>query len=341
MRFTRSLASALGALCIVPAVAFSQTYPVKPVRVIVPWPPGGSNDIVGRIVAQKMSEHARASSSSSRTAAALPGMIGSDLVAKARPTATPSWCSRRRMSPTRISIKKLPYDTVKDFMGITPLALQVGMIVVHPSLPVKTVKEFIALSKTRPNQIAYASSGNGSFVHLAMALFNSMTDTKMVHVPYKGGGPAAIALAAGETQAMCATVGSVIPHIEGKRLRPLGFTSDRRMRAVSGHSRRLRETVKGYEFTALDRRVRAGRDAEADRRPPERGAEAGACRARRGEDTGQPDARASAHGAGAVRPTAELRLRQIREGDQAVRGADRLSRAGRGRLPSSPLSGLI
>ena len=303
MRFTRSLATALGAaLCIVPAVAFSQNYPVKPVRVIVPWPPGGSNDIVGRVVAQKMTELLGQQFVVENRGGAS-GVIGSDLVAKAQPDGYTVMVQSATHVANPHLFKKLPYDTVKDFTGITPLALQVGIIVVHPSLPVKSVKEFIALSKARPNQIAYASSGSGSFVHLGMALFNSMTDTKMVHVPYKGGGPAAIALASGETQAMCATVGSVIPHIEGKRLRPLGFTSDRRVQQYPDIPA-IGETVKGYEFTAwIGAFAPAGTPKPiVDRLNAE--SEAGACRARRGEDTGQPDARASAHDAGAVRPTA-------------------------------------
>ena len=104
--------------------------------------------------------------------------------------------------------KKLPYDTLKDFTGVTALAVQVGMLVVHPSLPAHSVKAFIALGKARPGQIVYGSSGNGSFVHLAMALLNSMTGTKMVHVPFKGGGPPRSRSASGEIQAMTATIGS-------------------------------------------------------------------------------------------------------------------------------------
>ena len=249
MSHARFAAAALGAaLSIVPAVAFSQNYPAKPVRVIVPWPPGGSNDIVGRVVAQKMTELLGQQFVVENRGGAS-GVIGSDVVAKAQPDGYTIMVQSATHVANPHLFKKLPYDTVKDFTGITPLALQVGIIVVHPSLPVKSVKEFIALSKARPNQIAYASSGSGSFVHLGMALFASMTDTKMVHVPYKGGGPAAIALASGETQAMCATVGSVIPHIEGKRLKPLGFTSDHRMKQYPDIPA-IGETVKGYEFTA-------------------------------------------------------------------------------------------
>jgi tripartite-type tricarboxylate transporter receptor subunit TctC len=145
--------------------------------------------------------------------------------------------------------KKLPYDTLKDFIGVTPLAVQVGMLVVHPSLPVRNVKEFIALGKARPGQLVYGSSGSGSFVHLAMALLNAMTNTNMIHVPFKGGGPATVALASGEVQAMTATIGSLIPHIESKRVRPLGVTSAKRVKQYPDVPA-IAESVPGYEFVA-------------------------------------------------------------------------------------------
>jgi tripartite-type tricarboxylate transporter receptor subunit TctC len=123
------------------------------------------------------------------------------------------------------------------------------MLVVHPSLPVKSVNEFVALGKSRPDQIVYGSSGSGSFVHLAMALLNSMSNTKMVHVPFKGGGPATIALASGEIQAMTATIGSLIPHIESKRVRPVGVTSAKRVSQFPNVPA-ISEGVPGYEFVA-------------------------------------------------------------------------------------------
>jgi tripartite-type tricarboxylate transporter receptor subunit TctC len=144
----------------------------------------------------------------------------------------------------------LPYDTLRDFLGVTPLAVQVGMLAVHPSLPAKTVKEFIALAKARPGEIIYGSSGNGSFVHLSMALFNSMTGTSMVHVPYKGGGPAAIGIASGETQAMIATIGALIPQINAKQVRPLAVTSATRVKLFPDVPTLAEAGVPGYEFTA-------------------------------------------------------------------------------------------
>jgi tripartite-type tricarboxylate transporter receptor subunit TctC len=145
--------------------------------------------------------------------------------------------------------KKLPYDALKDFVGITTLARQVGMLVVHPSLPTRSTEEFIALAKQRPGEVIYGSAGNGSFVHLTMALFASISGLKMIHVPYKGGGPAGTALVAGETQAMIATIGSVFNHVKAGRMRPLGVTADTRVKQFPDVPA-IAETVPGYEFTA-------------------------------------------------------------------------------------------
>ncbi|MCW5605215.1 MAG: tripartite tricarboxylate transporter substrate binding protein, partial [Burkholderiales bacterium] len=226
----------------------AQNYPAKPVRVIIAWPPGGANDIAGRIVAQKLTENTGQQFIIDNRGGAS-GIVGSDVVAKSPADGYTILVH----SATHISnphlYSKVPYDTLKDFAGISPLGRQVGMLVVHPSLPVKTVKEFVELGRKRPNDITYASSGNGSFVHLAMALINSMTGTRMVHVPYKGGGPAAVAISSGEVQAMTATVGSVIPHVSSKRLRPVAVTSEERISQYPDVPA-IAETIKGYEFTA-------------------------------------------------------------------------------------------
>ena len=229
--------------------AFAQAYPAKPVRVVVPWPPGGSNDIVGRIVAQKLSELTSQQFVVDNRGGAS-GIIGSEAVAKSPPDGYTIMIHSATHVANPHLYPKIAYDTMKDFTGIAPLSAQVGMLAVHPSLPVKTVKEFIALAKARPGQITYGSSGNGSFVHLTMALFNVMTDTKMIHIPYKGGGPATIAISAGETQAMIATVGSLIPSINSGRVRPIAVTSEKRVDAYPKVPTIAESGVPGYEFTA-------------------------------------------------------------------------------------------
>jgi tripartite-type tricarboxylate transporter receptor subunit TctC len=237
------VAAALGA-----SIAAAQNYPVKPVRVVIPWPPGGANDIVGRIVAQKLGEQlGQQFIIDNRGGAA--GTIGADLVAKAPADGYTIMVHSATHVTNPHLYKKLPYDTLKDFTGITALAVQVGMLVVHPALPAKNTKEFVALARARPGQMVYGSSGSGSFVHLAMALINATTNTQMVHVPFKGGGPAVVALASGEVQAMTATIGSVIPHLPSGRLRALGVTSTARMKAFPDIPA-IAEGIPGYEFVA-------------------------------------------------------------------------------------------
>jgi tripartite-type tricarboxylate transporter receptor subunit TctC len=228
--------------------AAAQSYPSKPVRVLIPWPPGGSNDVVGRIVAQKLAENlGQQFVIENRGGAA--GTIGSDVVAKSPADGYTIMVHSATHVANPHLYKSLPYDTLKDFIGVAPLAVQVAMLVVHPSLPARSVKELIALAKARPDEIVYASAGNGSFVHLTMALFTSMTGIKMVHVPYKGGGPAAFSVTSGETQAMTATIGSLYPHIKANRVRPLGVTSATRAPQFP-EVPAIAETVPGYEFTA-------------------------------------------------------------------------------------------
>ena len=232
----------------VPSTAVAQAYPDKPVRVIVVFPPGGSNDVVARIVFQKMSETLGEQFVIENRGGAA-GTIGSEVVANSAPDGYTIMVQSATHVANPHLYKKLPYDALKDFVGITPLARQVGMLVAHPSLPARSVKEFIALAHARPGEINYASAGNGSFVHLTMALFASVTQSKMVHVPYRGGGPAGTALIAGETQAMIATIGSLFPHIRANRVRPLGVTSDQRTLQFPDVPA-IGETVPGYEFTA-------------------------------------------------------------------------------------------
>jgi tripartite-type tricarboxylate transporter receptor subunit TctC len=242
------LAPAAGVWAQAPSTSSGQAYPAKPVRLLIPWPPGGANDVVGRIVAQRLTEQLGQQVIVENRGGAS-GTIGSDLVAKGPADGYTIMVHSATHVANPHLYKKLPYDTLKDFTGVTALAVQVGMLVVHPSLPARSVKEFVALGKARPDQVVYGSSGSGSFVHLAMALLNSMTNTKMVHVPYKGGGPATIALASGEIQAMTATIGSLIPHIASKRVRPLGVTSAQRVKQYPDVPA-IAESVPGYEFVA-------------------------------------------------------------------------------------------
>lgn len=248
IRKTRLLAALAAAGCIIAPSLHAQNYPAKTVRVIVAWPPGGANDIAGRIVAQKLTETTGQQFIIDNRGGAS-GIVGADVVAKSAPDGYTLLVHSAAHVSNPSLYSKVPYDTMKDFVAVSPLGRQVGMLVVHPSFPVKTVKEFIDIGRRQPNAITYASSGGGSFVHLAMAMLNSMTGTRMIHVPYKGGGPAAVAISSGEVQAMTATVGSVIPHVESRRLRAVAVTSEERIPQFP-QTPSIAETVKGYEFTA-------------------------------------------------------------------------------------------
>jgi tripartite-type tricarboxylate transporter receptor subunit TctC len=238
----------LVAASIVPAVAFGQAYPTKVVRVVIPWPPGGSNDVVGRLVMQKLSESMGQQFVIDNRAGAA-GSIGADVVAKAPPDGyTLMVHSTTHVGNAHFYGKKLPYDTLKDFTGVAMLSSQPGVLTVHPSLPVKSVKEFIALAKARPGQILYSSSGNGSAPHLQMALLISMTGIDITHVPYKGGAPQVTALVSGETQASFATISTVISHIRNGKLRPLGVGSAKRAKTLPEVPTIAEAGVPGYEM---------------------------------------------------------------------------------------------
>lgn len=241
--FTLSVA-ALAAAFALPCPA--QTYPAKPVRVLIVFPPGGSNDVTARIVFSKMAAiTGQQFVLENRGGAA--GTIGADIVAKSPPDGYTAMIQSTTHVANAHLYKKLPYDTLKDFIGVTTLARQVGVLLVHPSLPTKTGKELIALARKRPGDLVYASSGNGSYAHMSMALFMSMAKVNMVHVPYKGGGPANVALVAGETQVLLTSLGSVVNYINQGRVRPLGVTSPDRSKQFPKIPA-IAEFVPGYDF---------------------------------------------------------------------------------------------
>src|SRR5688572_6157242 len=242
------VACMLAGMLLPAGAVLAQAYPSKPVRVIIVFPPGGSNDIVGRLVFQKLGEQLGQQFVIDNRGGAS-GAIGSEVVANSPPDGYTLMVQSATHVANPHLYKKLPYDALKDFIGITTLARQVGMLVVHPSLPVHKTSEFIALAKRRPGEVIYGSSGSGSFVHLTMALLAQTQGMKMIHVPYKGGGPAGIALVAGETQAMIATIGSLFTHLKSGRVRAIAVTSDARTTQFPDVPA-LAETVPRYEFTA-------------------------------------------------------------------------------------------
>ena len=202
-------------------------YPVKPLRLIVPYPPGGGTDTLARLLVQKLSEAlGQQVVLDNRPGAG--ANIGVEVAAKSPPDGYTLLLATIANAISASLYSKLNYDLVKDFSSVTLLATTPHMLVVHPSVPARSVKEFVALATARPQQLAYSSSGSGTPSHLAGELFASMTGVRLVHVPYKGGGPSVIALLSGEVSVGFATMPSVIPHVKAGKLRALAVTTAQR-----------------------------------------------------------------------------------------------------------------
>jgi tripartite-type tricarboxylate transporter receptor subunit TctC len=199
-------------------------YPMKPVRVVVPSSAGGGTDIVARIIAPDLSKRlGQQVVIDNRPGAGT--MIGIEVAAKSPPDGYTLLMGLSTLAINPALYQKVPYDPVRDFAPITEAVSSASIIVVHPSLPVKSVKELIAFARSLPGQINYASAGTGTYPHMTMELFLSMANLKMVHIPYKGTGPAMIDMLAGHTAVMAATILTGMPQIRAGRLRPLGITS--------------------------------------------------------------------------------------------------------------------
>ena len=228
--------------------AWSQAYPSKPVRVVIVFAPGGGTDIVGRIVMQKVGEQLGQQFIVENRAGAA-GMIGAEFVAKAPPDGYTLMVYTQTMIVNAHIYSKTPYDPLKSFAPITPLTRLVSMLAVHPSLPVRTTKEFIALAKARPGEIAYGSSGVGGVQHLATSSLSTMAGLKMNHVPFKGGAPAVVALMSGEIQAIITPIPEIISHIKSGRVRAIAVSSAKRTTQFPDIPS-IGETVKGYDYSS-------------------------------------------------------------------------------------------
>lgn len=208
--------------------AISQPYPAKPVRMIIGFPPGGGTDIVGRIVAQKLSGTLNQQVIADNRGGAS-GQLAAELTAKAAPdghTIMMAHIAAISILPSLIS--RLPYDAQKDFVPITLVAIGPNLLVVHPSVPVKTVKELVALAKARPGQLQYASPGSGTVQHLAAELFKLQAKVDMLHVPYKGSGQSIVDLIAGHVHMDFDSVPPVINYVRQGKLRAIAVTSEKR-----------------------------------------------------------------------------------------------------------------
>ena len=228
------------------AAVCAQTYPTGPVRIIVPFPAGGGVDSLGRLTAQRLTE-ALGKSFVVENRGGANGMIGSDAVAKSAKDGYTLMVNGANFVTSPILYKKSPYDPIRDFEAVSLIAFGPNVLVAHPSLPAKSVAELIALAKARPGEIGFAGSGSGSTPHLAGELFNVMAGVKMIHIPYRGSGPAMIGLLGGEAMTMFLPAINAGPHIKTGRLRALAVTSRERLPAMPSLPTVAEAGLKGYE----------------------------------------------------------------------------------------------
>ncbi len=235
-----------GAVIAAPAFAHAQNYPDKPIRLIVPFAPGGGTDITARTIAQKLTERLGQTVVVDNRPGAN-GTIGVDLAAHAAPDGYTLSMISSSHSVNVSLIKKLPYDLVKDLAPITQATTQPYALVIHPSLPVKSVKELIALARAKPGAINYGSSGTGGLSHLSGALLASLAKINIVHIPYKGGSPAMIDVISGQIQMLFSTILQSHAHLKAGRLRALAVTTAKRSPAEPSLPTMQEAGVPGYE----------------------------------------------------------------------------------------------
>ncbi len=244
----------LRALSVFALLAFAgsvtaQNYPTKTIRFIAPFPPGGSTDFLARIVALKIGESMGQQVVVENRGGA-GGTIGVEAAAHAPPdgyTIVMGHIGTFGVNPTLYP--KLPYDAVKSFAPVTLLAMVPNAMVVHPSLPARTVRDFLALARARPKQLLYGSGGNGSAAHLAAAYFELLAKVQLTHVPYKGTGPALIDLVAGQTSMMITGMPAVMPHVRSERLRLMAVGTARRLTLFPQLPTIAESGVPGYDAT--------------------------------------------------------------------------------------------
>lgn len=241
----RLAAAIVFAALLLTGAAWAQ-YPARPVRLIVPFPPGGGTDTMARTIGPKLGE-ALGQQVVPENRGGAGANIGAEIAAKSAPDGYTLMLATITNAIGATLYRKLNYDLVRDFAPITQLATTPHILVVHPSVPVKSVRELIALARARPGELAYSSSGSGSAAHLAGELFNSLTGIKTTHVPYKGGGPSMIGLVGGEVSLSFATMPSAIGYVRAGRLRGIAVTTARRSPSAPELPTVAETGVAGYE----------------------------------------------------------------------------------------------
>lgn len=242
---TNSLSALVGLVFLAAGVSYSQPYPSRPVRLIVPYAAGGPVDSMGRLLVPRLVDvwgqqiviDNRAGANS---------IVGSEVAARSAPDGYTLLMAASAIVINEVLYAKPPYDTLRDFVPVTLGASLPNILVVHPALPVKSVRELIALAKARPGQLNYSSAGSGTSPHLSMELFRLMAGITLTHVPYKGTGPATVDLVAGQVQLSMPNVLTALPQIKGGKLRGLGVTSAKRATGLPDIPA-IAETLPGYE----------------------------------------------------------------------------------------------
>jgi len=229
----RPLASLLLACC-ASFAALAQDYPIKPIHLIVPFPPGGGNDTVARAIAQQVGpDLGQPVVIDNRPGAG--GSVGAELAARAPADGYTLFLAGVGSHAVNPNLhRSLPYDPVRDFAPISLIASAPSVLVVNPAVPARTLAEFTAYARAHPGKLNYASNGNGSAAQLAAAMYETMADVRMVHVPYKGIAPAMTDLMSGEVQLMFGTIVALVPHIQAGKLRALAVTSRKRSSLLTG-----------------------------------------------------------------------------------------------------------
>lgn len=240
----RALVVALALLLLVPIGASAQTYPSRPVRIVVGFAPGGATDIAARSIAQKLADTLGGSFIvDNRPGAA--GNIGAEIVAKANPDGHTLLMANSTIAIPSL-FARLPFDVRKDFVPVSLIAIGPSVLSAHPSLPASGVKGLIAHAKANPNKLSYGSGGAGNITHLAMELFASLAAVDMVHVPYKGAAPSIVALLGGEVQVLFSSIPAALPHLTAGRMKAFGVSISKRSSALPDVPTIEEAGLKGY-----------------------------------------------------------------------------------------------
>jgi len=224
----------------------AQTYPARPIRAIVPYAAGGGVDVVARLIAPRLGERLGQQVVIDNRPGAT-GNIGAELASRAAPDGYTVLIAGASIAINVSLYRKLAYDLVKDFAAVTSIAVSPNIVLVHPSLPARSIAELIALARARPGQLNYASGGSGSTLHLTAELFKSMTGVAITHVPYKGTGPALIAVISGETEVVMPPLAGTLAYVESGRLRALAVTSASRVKMLPQLPTVAEAGVPGFE----------------------------------------------------------------------------------------------